>query len=84
MSKTPMVDLHNLSEDDRIDVIGKIVEQDKTVAIMVDDEPGKPQRYISKVIERYPNVMVLDRVAGPVKGVTTIKFGKRPSRADTQ
>lgn len=70
------LDTHKLSEDQRIDVIGHAVtEHGKTVAVCVDDVVGKPERYIKKLKERFPGVVVLERVKGPVAGVVTIRVG---------
>lgn len=78
MPKKPeaFVDLHRLTEDQRIDMIGHTVtEHGKTVAVCVDDVPGKADRYSRKVLDRYPGVVELDRFRGPTPGVITIKFG---------
>lgn len=70
------VDMHRLSEDQRIEMIGHTVtEHGKTVGVCVDDEPGKPERYVRKMQRRFPTVVLLDRIKGPVKGVVTLKFG---------
>jgi hypothetical protein len=70
------LDLHRLSEDQRIDMIGHTVtEHGKTVAVCVDDITGKPERYIAKVQKLFPGVAVLGQFKGPTPGVVTIKFG---------
>lgn len=69
-------DLAALSEDERIDVIGRtVVELGKTVAVCVDSHPGKAARYIRKLRERFPMVVVLGQSDGPLPGVVTIRVG---------
>lgn len=69
-------DLHELSEDQRIEVIGRtVVEMGKTVGVVVDDEPGKAERYIRKLRERFPGAVVLSQEKGPVAGAVTLKIG---------
>lgn len=71
-------DLANLSEDDRIRVIGETVTQTgKTVGVCVDATPGKADRYKRKLAKRFPDVVILDTTVGPVKGVITIRVGPR-------
>jgi hypothetical protein len=73
-------DLGDYEEDKRIAIIGKLVtETGKTAAIITDDEPGKPERYIKKITERFPLVMVLDQFKGPVAKSVTIKVGRKPT-----
>lgn len=70
------VDLHRLTEDQRIEHIAHtVVEHGKTVGVCVDDVPGKADRYVRKMKERHPTVALLDRFNGPVAGVVTLKFG---------
>lgn len=78
MNMPPLIDLYRLSEDERIDMIGKIAMSGKIIGVMVDGDkvdPGKADRYVSKVRAKFPNVREVERFAGPVKNVTTIKFG---------
>lgn len=71
-----VVDLHRLSEDERIDAIGHVVtEHGKTVGVCVDDQPEKVARYIRKLKARFPGVAVLSQNKGPVPGVVTIRVG---------
>jgi hypothetical protein len=80
MKKVPYQDLHNLPEDERIDLIGHYVtKHGLTAAFMVDDTPGKAERYISKLEAKFPDVMVVDRFNGPVKNVITVKVCRRPA-----
>lgn len=78
MSKGPeaLVDLHKLTEDQRIDHIGHVVTaHGKTVAICVDATPGKAERYVRKLKRKFPGVTLIDTTDGPTKGVVTIRVG---------
>lgn len=69
-------DLADLSEDERITIIGRtVVEMGKTVAVCVDAQPAKVARYIRKIRDRFPTVVVLSQSNGPVAGIVTIKLG---------
>ncbi len=70
-------DLADLPEDDRIRAIGRyVMENRKTAAVCVDDEPGKAERYAKKLREWFPGISILETIRGvPFKGVATIKVG---------
>lgn len=71
-------DLHTLSEDERIGVIGRsVMEQGMTVGVCVDDIAGKAERYARKLRERFPGIVILETTKGPTKGVVTIRVGPR-------
>ncbi len=71
-------DIADLEEDDRIDMIGrKVEEQKKTVAFITDSDPGKADRYIRKLLKRFPGIQVLDRIPGPVANTITVKVGPK-------
>lgn len=75
----PFIDLADLPEDKRIDMIGhRAVDHRETVGFMVDVENGshaKGDRYIEKLTERFPSITVMWRGDGPVDNVETIKVG---------
>lgn len=75
----PYVDLGSLPEDRRIEMIGhRAVDHREIVGFMVDVEDGshsKGDRYIEKLIARFPSVTVMFRADGPINGVETIKVG---------
>lgn len=60
----------SMSEDDRIDLIGRqAVDNQKTVGFIVDVENGshaKGDRYIEKLLQKFPTLRVLYRADGPV------------------
>ena len=69
-------DLGDLSEDERITIIGRtVVERGMTVAVCVDDQPANVARYIRKIRDRFPTVVVIEQFKGPAKGIVTIKLG---------
>lgn len=74
--KPRYADLGQMTEDDRIKVIGEVVMMGQTVGIWLEtNQPDKIARYIRKVQERYPAVTVVGQYPGcPTPLVTTIKF----------
>lgn len=76
--KPKYADLHHLTEDQRIELIGRKVMEDGAVCgVLVDDKPGVAGRYILKLKEKFPGLKVIDVFSGPTKGVVTIKVGPR-------
>lgn len=77
---TKYADLFELSEDSRIEAIGKTAMSGKTVGVALEkNQPAKVARYIRKVTERYPDIVVLERIqAADTPLVVYIKFGRRP------
>lgn len=76
--KPVYMDLADLEEDQRIDQIGHIVTaHQKTAAVIVDSDPGKADRYIRKLLERFPGIEVLEKVPGPVSNTITVKVGPK-------
>ena len=74
-----------IPEDQRITIIGNKAMLGETVGVLVEDppeDPGKPDRYIAKVIERFPGIELVYRdtylktEGGPV---LLLKFRKAPS-----
>lgn len=77
---TEFADLYELAEDTRIEVIGRALMTGRSVGVCLEkDEPAKIERYIRKVTERYPGIVVLERFAGPTPLVITVKFGRKPN-----
>lgn len=68
-------DLADLPEDDRIRIIGTTAMGGNVVGFFVDDERGKPDRYINKLLKWFPTISVMYRGPGPIKGVILIKVG---------
>ncbi len=63
----PYRDVHENDEDTRIGMIGNKAMQGGRIAFITDDEPDKPERYVRKLLKRFPELEV---VAGPEKGPT--------------
>lgn len=76
MSRIPFKDIADHDEDDRIRQIGeKAMGEKLTVAFVTDDEPGKADRYIRKLQERFPGIRVAGRGKGPVAETVWVKVG---------
>jgi hypothetical protein len=77
---TQYADLFEMSEDSRIEMIGKAAAAGNTVGVVLEkNQPKKIERYIKKITTRYPNVSVHARIVGPTDLVVTIKFGPKPN-----
>ena len=72
-------DIADDPEDRRITKIGQAAMTGKTVAFVTDADPGKPERYIKKLLERFPDLEVFERFDGPIKDTVTVKVRKRGS-----
>lgn len=69
-------DLADNPEDDRIKRIGEeVTKRGRVVCFVTDDDLGKAERYIAKLLKRFPGVRVMERFAGPVEGAVTVKVG---------
>lgn len=68
-------DLADLPEDKRIEMIGhRVMDHKEVVGFMVDVENGshaKGDRYIKKLLEKFPAIQVMWRGDGPAKDVET-------------
>ena len=73
------VDLSDLADEDRrIARIGEAMmalPAGRMVAFITDDEPPeKVERYVEKLLARYPELRVVDRFKGPAPGVVTVRI----------
>jgi hypothetical protein len=68
-------DLADLPEDDRITIIGQAVMDGNQVAVPVDEEGPdgyeKADRYVKKLLERFPLIEFVGKAKGPVKDAVT-------------
>jgi hypothetical protein len=72
----PYKDLGDEPEDERIRQIGeKVMGEKLTVGFIVDDEPGKPDRYATKLKERFPGIRVMHQSPGLVPKTVFVKVG---------
>jgi hypothetical protein len=65
-----------VDEDSRIGIIGNTLlsGKHKSIAVLVDSEPGKADRYIRKLVMRFPSITKWDINPGPSHGCTTIRI----------
>lgn len=74
-------DVADLPEDERIAEIGKhcmALAAGKKGAFVVDDHPPeKVERYIRKLKERFPDLIVLKSMAGPGKGMISVIISRK-------
>lgn len=77
-----MTEYHDIAdhdEDTRINMIGRVaMEQKKRVAFVTDDtpdDPGKADRYIAKLQERFPGIRIINRGPGPVANAVYVTVG---------
>lgn len=64
-------------KDDRIDIIGQSVMKllpGRRVGFVVDKEPddAKAARYIRKLQTKFPEIIVVSQLDGPVENTTTV------------
>jgi len=75
MKKPKYADLggpQGLPEDQRIDLIGhRVVDHHEQVAFMVEDD-AKADRYVKKLLEKFPGVTVKQRGPGPAGTIAVI------------
>lgn len=68
-------DLAGLPEDDRIRIIGEYAMAGNQVAVPVDEEGSdgyeKADRYVSKLLTRFPLLEFVSKGKGPVANVVT-------------
>lgn len=70
------LDIADHDEDDQIQMIGKTaMGLKKKVGFVTDSEPGKADRYIKKLQERFPGIVVLSRGDGPVPDCVYVTVG---------
>lgn len=76
MKPIPFVDIggpSGLPEDERIRLIGEKAMLGGVVAFITDADPGKADRYVSKLLKLFPQLRVVDRFDGPTPGAVTVK-----------
>ena len=69
-------DIADDPEDERIQKIGDMAMRGrKVVSFVTDSDPGKLDRYISKLESRFPGIRVIAKGEGPVKDTVWAKVG---------
>lgn len=67
------VDAADLAEDKRITMIGETaMKTGGKIGFVTDSDPGKAERYIKKLLTRYPQLTVIGRCDGPTEGMVTV------------
>jgi hypothetical protein len=61
-----------MTEDRRITMIGETAMKGGKIAFCVDDLPGQADRYIEKLLTKYPQLQVVQRFKGPTPGVESV------------
>jgi hypothetical protein len=74
---TAFADIADLPEDDRITIIGQQAMNGGVIAFCTDIDPGKADRYVRKLLAKFPELEELGRFDGPVAGVVTVKVRKK-------
>lgn len=78
-------DLATLPEDDRIALIGRMVtEQKKVIGITLEDDKAKIQRYCSKLLTRFPQLVIVSQLPGLVPRTVFVKVGPKPENPISQ
>lgn len=80
---TQFGDLYNLTEDERIDLIGRSVmegpktsgDKPKMVAFVVENNK-KADRYIRKLEKKFPGIRIIDRFDGGAYNTVTVRVGE--------
>ena len=73
---TAFADLHHLSEDERIEMIGETVMSSaagEVVGFVTDADLGKSDRYVRKILQRFPAIQIIGKKAGPVPGTVVVR-----------
>lgn len=72
-------DLSTMREDQRIAVMGQYaMTHDVTVMVTTDAKPvDKLDRYITKMVERFPLLEIVERGDGPTTGVVFFTMRKK-------
>lgn len=76
-------DLADLPEDRRIALIGQAAMAGDVVAFVVDTDPGKADRYVRKLLEKFPELEEESRFTGPIAGAVTVKVRKKKKTGGT-
>lgn len=70
-------DLADLPEDRRIEIIGRYVRiNKKPVAFVVEtggSDEGKGDRYLKKLLDKFPDLKLISRFPGPIRNTELIK-----------
>ena len=74
---TRYVDVSALEESTRIAAIVAELRKGQKVGVMVDDAPGKVDRYVRKILQESPTSRLLMRGPFGTPGVVALTFGPK-------
>lgn len=77
--------LSDLAEDERIDQVGRWCMNllpGHTNAICTDSDPGKADRYVTKLLAKFPDLEVDKILDGPTPGVVSIIVRRKYQNAN--
>lgn len=80
MQPPVFADLHRLTDNERFDKIGAAAENSLVGVALEANQPAKIQRYIDCIIERWPNVRLIDRHNGLTAGTILLRFGPKATQ----
>ena len=85
--KVPYIDLHVIEEDKRIEIIGNTAYSKKpggqypSIAFVVDlegsDGFAKAERYLNKLLSKFPELEVQMKEKGPTPGAVSVKVQRK-------
>lgn len=69
------VDMAKMSEDQQIEIIGHcVVQQRQTVAVILENDSKKIERYKNKLQEAHPGLIDIEQIAGLTIGTITLRI----------
>lgn len=76
-------DLSALTEDERISVIGRVVDANRqitgfTVGVAMEDDKKKIDKYVRKLLDRFPELVVRSKEKGLVPNTVLLRVGAKP------
>lgn len=77
MKPNGFADLADLPEDERIAIIARTAAAGNIVGVFIDDD-ATADRYIDKLVQRYP-VRIVDRKPGGIGSTVLLRVGPKES-----
>lgn len=80
MTRPVYADLGDQDEDQQIETIARTVnalQPGKVVAVCTDQEEGKLQRYLEKLLAKIPGMDIVDIFDGPTLGIVTARIRRK-------
>lgn len=76
MPPKAIIDIHALSEDDRVRMVGETASRGQRVGFVVDNDAAA-DRYTEKIMQRYPSVIITWRANS--NGCVWLKAERKPA-----